>query len=105
MIPVVMNGANMSNIAPKNSYIDIKDFETIAGNKYCSNDLLKTNAQKSSLSLQWICTIICLDLVNYLEKVSSDPALYASYFWWRQHYEVQLIAGEGRTKVKVRIYN
>ena len=26
VIPVVLNGANMSNIAPKNSYIDFKDF-------------------------------------------------------------------------------
>ena len=36
IIPVVMNGANMSSIAPKNSYIDVKDFETIAGERYCS---------------------------------------------------------------------
>ena len=35
MIPVVMNGANMSSIAPKNSYIDLKDFETIKGERYC----------------------------------------------------------------------
>ena len=26
VIPVVLNGANMSNIAPKHSYIDFKDF-------------------------------------------------------------------------------
>ena len=32
VIPVVLNGANMSNIAPKNSYIDFKDFNNnIAG--------------------------------------------------------------------------
>ena len=31
MIPLVMNGADMSKIAPKNSYIDVKDFATIAG--------------------------------------------------------------------------
>ena len=32
VIPVVLNGANMSNIAPKNSYIDFKDFHNnIAG--------------------------------------------------------------------------
>ena len=32
VIPVVLNGANMSNIAPKNSYIDFKDFNnSIAG--------------------------------------------------------------------------
>ena len=34
VIPVVLNGANMSNIAPKNSYIDFKDFNnSIAGEK------------------------------------------------------------------------
>ena len=31
IIPVVMNGANMSRIAPKQSYIDVKDFDTIQG--------------------------------------------------------------------------
>ena len=32
MIPVVMNGANMSRIAPKHSYIDLEDFTSIRGN-------------------------------------------------------------------------
>ena len=31
MIPVVLNGADMSKIAPRHSYIDIKDFKTIKG--------------------------------------------------------------------------
>ena len=32
VIPVVLNGANMSNFAPRNSYIDFKDFNNnIAG--------------------------------------------------------------------------
>ena len=31
MIPVVMNGADMSKIAPQNSYIDVKDFPAIKG--------------------------------------------------------------------------
>ena len=30
-IPVVYNGANMSTIAPKHSYIDIKDFADLTG--------------------------------------------------------------------------
>ena len=35
MIPVVLNWANMSRMAPKHSYIDVKDFGTIAGdNKF-----------------------------------------------------------------------
>ena len=40
------------------------------------------------------------DLGAYLQRVSSDPALYASYFWWRQHYEVDNI-DMGRHFVKV----
>ena len=31
MIPVVLNGANMSQIAPEHSYIDVKNFATIEG--------------------------------------------------------------------------
>ena len=33
MIPVVSNWANMSRIAPKHSYIDVKDFGSIKGDK------------------------------------------------------------------------
>lgn len=69
MIPVVMNAANMSTIAPKNSYIDLKEFETLK------------------------------DLVNYMLRVSSDPALYASYFWWKHHYEIQALSGRNFIKV------
>lgn len=68
MIPVVMNGANMSLIAPKHSFIDVKDFQTIR------------------------------ELGKYLEKVSSDPSLYASYFWWRKHYEVHTFMGKNWVK-------
>ena len=31
VIPVVLNGVNMSAVAPPHSYIDIKQFESIAG--------------------------------------------------------------------------
>jgi len=61
MIPVVYNGANMSGIAPAHSYIDVKDFKTVR------------------------------ELGNYLQQVHSNPALFASYFWWRQFYEVEYI--------------
>ena len=57
VIPVVLNGANMSNIAPKNSYIDFKDF----------NNSIK-------------------DTAEYMKKVSEDDSLFASYFWWRDYY-------------------
>ena len=29
------------------------------------------------------------DLVKHLEHVASDDSLYASYFWWRDYYEVR----------------
>ena len=32
VIPVVLNGANMTDIAPPHSYIDIKDFPSFKGN-------------------------------------------------------------------------
>ena len=31
VIPVVLNGVNMTKFAPQNSYIDIKDFSNISG--------------------------------------------------------------------------
>ena len=57
VIPVVLNGANMSNIAPKHSYIDFKDF----------NDSIEETAE-------------------YMKRVSADDELFASYFWWRDYY-------------------
>ena len=36
MIPIVLNGVNMSNTAPPHSYIDIKDFKTFGGqHQFC----------------------------------------------------------------------
>ena len=37
VIPVVLNGVNMSAVAPPHSYIDIKQFENIAGDIYHLN--------------------------------------------------------------------
>ena len=31
VIPVVLNGVNMTKFAPKHSYIDIKDFDSVKG--------------------------------------------------------------------------
>ena len=56
MIPVVLNGVNMSTIAPPHSYINARDFP--------------------SAKL----------LADYIRRVDSDPKLFASYFWWRDHY-------------------
>merc|ERR1712059_82773 len=46
----------MTHIAPPHSYIDVKDFTGIK------------------------------ELAAYLVRVGSDPALYSSYFWWRDYY-------------------
>jgi len=59
VIPVVLNGANMSEIAPPHSYIDFEDFSTVK------------------------------DLANYLKQVAEDDQLFASYFWWRDYYTVK----------------
>ena len=38
VIPVVLNGANMTNIAPRHSYIDIKDFKSFSGTSQKCSD-------------------------------------------------------------------
>ena len=30
------------------------------------------------------------DLAKYLLKVSEDDRLFASYFWWREHYQLEV---------------
>ena len=59
-IPVILNGADMSSIAPKHSFINVQDFSSTA------------------------------KLAEYLKKVASDDELFASYFWWREFYKVQV---------------
>lgn len=71
VIPVVYTGANMSTIAPKHSYIDIKDFADLR------------------------------EVANYLHQVYSDPALYSSYFWWRDFYTLDASTTFSRTFVKI----
>jgi len=58
VIPVVLNGANMTNIAPPNSYIDFDNFRSIE------------------------------ELAKYLKQVAEDDKLFASYFWWRDFYTI-----------------
>ena len=60
VIPVVLNGADMSKVAPPHSYINVEDFHSLE------------------------------ELAQYLEKVASDDELFASYFWWRDFYKVKL---------------
>ena len=60
IIPVVLNGANMSTIAPPHSYINAEDFNTTER------------------------------LAEYLLTVASNDTLFASYFWWRDYYRVEV---------------
>lgn len=59
VIPVTFNGADMSSVAPPNSYVNALDFDTPK------------------------------ELAKFLQKISEDDALYASYFWWRDYYQVK----------------
>ncbi|KAL7633868.1 UNVERIFIED_CONTAM: hypothetical protein RMT77_015829 [Armadillidium vulgare] len=59
-IPVVFGEANYSSIAPPNSYIDSKDFDSIS------------------------------KLAEYMKKVASNSSLYNQYFKWREAYEVDV---------------
>ena len=73
VIPVVLNGANMSNIAPKHSYIDFKDFNN--------------NITGVTFTLCHSCvTHFVTEAAAYMKKVSEDDELFASYFWWRDFY-------------------
>ena len=57
VIPVVLNGADMTSIAPPHSYIDMNQFSSVQ------------------------------HLAEYMIKVSQDDKLFASYFWWRSFYK------------------
>ena len=59
VIPVTFNGADMASIAPPHSYINTMDFDTPGA------------------------------LAKHMEHIASDDALYASYFWWRDYYEIR----------------
>ena len=59
VIPVVLNGANMPRVAPPHSFINVRDFNTTE------------------------------ELANYLHRLEQDDKLFASYFWWRDYYEVK----------------
>lgn len=59
VIPIVFNGADLATYTPPHSAISVFDFDSPK------------------------------KLVTHLQEVSNDDALYASYFWWRQFYEVR----------------
>ena len=61
MIPVVLGGLSKydyEKIAPQHSFIHVDDFSSPR------------------------------DLMKKLHKISNDPIVYNSYFWWRKHYRV-----------------
>ena len=60
IIPVVFNGANMSDLAPLHSHINVMDYRSVR------------------------------DLVKEMKKIAEDDALFASFFWWRDYYRVQV---------------
>ena len=68
VIPLTLNGADMKNIAPPYSFINSLDFDST------------------------------LQLIQFLVKISKDDALYASYFWWKDYYEVRNDSSKDRAQ-------
>ena len=60
IIPVVLNGADMSTIAPPHSYINAEDFNSTE------------------------------QLAEFLVTVANNDTLFASYFWWRDYYKLEV---------------
>ena len=60
IIPVTFNGVNMSEIAPPHSHINY-------------------NSDSNSPH----------DFAKHLEHIAGNDTLYASYFWWRDYYEIR----------------
>ena len=60
IIPVVFNGARMSDVAPAHSYINVMDYGSVR------------------------------ELVDDIKRIADDDALFASYFWWRDYFQIQV---------------
>jgi len=61
VIPIVYGGADYEKLAPKNSFINALNF---------------SSPKK---------------LVKKLQEINEDDTTFASYFWWKDFYEVSLI--------------
>ncbi len=59
VIPITLGGTNMSAISPPHSSIDSLRFKSVK------------------------------HLVDHLRMLNEDDAAYASYFWWKEFYEVR----------------
>ncbi|XP_035825222.1 alpha-(1,3)-fucosyltransferase C [Aplysia californica] len=55
-IPVVFGAADYSQVAPPNSFMDVRDFRSVR------------------------------DLADYMKEVDSNPSLYNQHLWWTQYY-------------------
>jgi alpha-1,3-fucosyltransferase len=60
VIPIVFSGVELSRFLPPKSYIDANSFETVE------------------------------DLGSHLKYLAETPAELVKYFWWKQHYKIQL---------------
>ena len=68
IIPIVLGGANYSQIAPPHSFIDALGPESTE------------------------------HMAKLLKKIDENDALYASYFWWKDFYKVGGFSPQDRAK-------
>ena len=61
VVPVVLGGSGYADIAPPNSYIDVRDFSSTQ------------------------------ELAQYLQHLIDNPDEYLKYFWWKPHYQVNIV--------------
>lgn len=59
IVPVLFNGAENKRFLPPHSYINAEDFSTVE------------------------------ELTKYLVRLVNSPVEYASYFWWKEFYELR----------------
>ena len=60
VIPVVYNGADMLRLAPPHSFIDVGEFKSVE------------------------------KLADYLILLDRNDELFASHFWWRDYYRLEV---------------
>ena len=84
VIPVVYNGANMSTIAPKHSYIDIKDFANLQGKsklflEFSHQFHLFRGSKLPSSGVLRPCTLLIIFLVERLLPVRCQHNLLQDF--------------------------
>lgn len=58
IIPVIFSGANLTQILPPHSYINVEDFASVE------------------------------ELASYLTYLANNPEEYLKYFWWKEFYTI-----------------